>query len=194
MGVDRPARDARQVLLRFAQMQRDRILEVVGELTEEQFQHRFGPSVHSIAWQVWHCARWDDWLAYKLPLMNERLKQRVGTPDQLWMVEGLGSKWGFPEAGLGVHGTGTKMPPEEADALIMPPKDDLVRYARAAFAQLESVQEQLPQADLYEIMPNDPDGDTYADQIMFWVEHDARHLGMIEAMKGLLGLEGSATR
>jgi hypothetical protein len=54
--------------------------------------------------------------------------------------------------------------------------------------------EQLSPGDLYELMPDDPDGDTYADQVMFWVEHDARHLGMIEAMKGLLGLEGSATR
>jgi hypothetical protein len=95
---------------------------------------------------------------------------------------------------MGAHDTGTKMPPDEADALTMPAKDELLRYAGQAFARLDSVLEQLSPGDLYELMPDDPDGDTYADQVMFWVEHDARHLGMIEAMKGLLGLEGSATR
>jgi uncharacterized damage-inducible protein DinB len=175
-------------------MQRDHILEVVDDLTEEQFQRRFGPSVHSIAWQVWHCARWEDWLASKLPVLNPRLQQRIGTPKELWQVEGLAVKWAFPDGEMGTHDTGTKMPPDEADALTMPAKDELLRYTRQAFARLDSVLEQLSPGDLYELMPDDPDGDTYADQVMFWVEHDARHLGMIEAMKGLLGLEGSATR
>ena len=103
-------------------MQRDHILEVVDDLTEEQFQRRFGPSVHSIAWQVWHCARWEDWLASKLPVLNPRLRQRIGTPKELWQVEGLAVKWAFPAGEMGSHDTGTKMPPDEADALAMPPK------------------------------------------------------------------------
>jgi hypothetical protein len=94
---------------------------------------------------------------------------------------------------MGLRDTGTGMEDESADQLQLPAKDELVRYARRAFAHVDVVVSALPDDDLYEVMPDDADGDTYAEQILGWIDHDARHLGMIEAMKGLLGLRGTAT-
>jgi hypothetical protein len=42
-------------------------------------------------------------------------------------------------------------------------------------------------------MPDDPDGDSYAHNIMLYLDHVQRHLGMIEALRGLQGTTGTAT-
>jgi len=46
---------------------------------------------------------------------------------------------------------------------------------------------------LFAVMADDPDGDSYADNIMIYLDHVERHLGMIEALRGLQGTAGSAT-
>ena len=38
-----------------------------------------------------------------------------------------------------------------------------------------------------------PNGDSYADNIMIYLDHVQRHLGMIEALRGLQGTKGTAT-
>ena len=42
-------------------------------------------------------------------------------------------------------------------------------------------------------MADDPDGDTYGHNIMLYLDHVQRHLGMIEALRGLQGTAGTAT-
>jgi hypothetical protein len=41
--------------------------------------------------------------------------------------------------------------------------------------------------------PRDPDHESVGQNLMYWLDHVNRHLGMMEAMKGQLGLTGSAT-
>ena len=41
--------------------------------------------------------------------------------------------------------------------------------------------------------PRDPDRESIGQNVMYWIDHVNRHLGMMEAMKGQLGLTGSAT-
>ena len=41
--------------------------------------------------------------------------------------------------------------------------------------------------------PSDPDHESVGQNLMYWIDHVNRHLGMMEAMKGQLGLTGSAT-
>jgi hypothetical protein len=43
-------------------------------------------------------------------------------------------------------------------------------------------------------LPGDPDHDSAGQNLMYWLDPVNRHLGMMEAMKGQLGLTGSATR
>jgi hypothetical protein len=39
----------------------------------------------------------------------------------------------------------------------------------------------------------DPDGDSRLDNLLIYLEHLSRHLGMIESIRGLQGLVGSST-
>src|SRR6266851_3573419 len=50
-------------LLRFYKLTHQRLLNAAEELTPEQFAWSAGPSLHSVAWQLWHAARWDDIIA-----------------------------------------------------------------------------------------------------------------------------------
>ncbi len=39
------------------------LLAMVDELSEDQFRWRPSPGPQSIGWNLWHVARWDDYLA-----------------------------------------------------------------------------------------------------------------------------------
>ncbi len=41
------------------------------------------------------------------------------------------------------------------------------------------------------LFPSQARPDTYADNILSWIEHVYEHLGTMEALKGMLGLRGS---
>ena len=181
------------VLLRSYGLERQRLLDAVVDLSEDQLQHAFGPSIHSIGWQLWHASRWDDRLAYVLIRLHPVLLDHFGPPHEIWSDESLAIRWGLPEGQMGLRDTGTDMEDGAADQLRLPGKDELIGYASRAFSHIDAVVSALPAADLFAVMPGDSDGDTYAEQILAWIEHDARHLGTIEAMRGLLGLRGALT-
>jgi hypothetical protein len=94
---------------------------------------------------------------------------------------------------MGQRDTGTGMDDESADALRLPGKALVLDYAGRVFAHLQAVLKAMPDASLFRAMPDDPDGDTYADNIVIYLDHVQRHLGMIEALRGLQGTAGTAT-
>src|SRR5258708_2935607 len=63
-GVDKvPAARPRtlgETLLRAYRLAHERLLKAADELSPEQFAWSAGPSLHSVAWQLWHAARWGD--------------------------------------------------------------------------------------------------------------------------------------
>ena len=61
------------------------------------------------------------------------------------------------------------------------------------YAMHDAVLKAMPDASLFAVMPDDPDGDTFADNIVIYLDHVQRHLGMIEALRGLQGTAGTAT-
>ena len=85
------------------------------------------------------------------------------------------------------------MDDEPADALRLPGKAVVLDYAQRVFAHLQAVLKAMPDDSLFAVMADDPDGDSYADNIMIYLDHVERHLGMIEALRGLQGTSGSAT-
>jgi hypothetical protein len=70
-------------------------------------------------------------------------------------------------------------------------RSDRLRAARFAFT--EDAIAAIPEDLLLEVAKDDPDGDTNLDNVIIYLEHLSRHLGMIESIRGLQGLEGSAT-
>jgi hypothetical protein len=95
---------------------------------------------------------------------------------------------------MGRRDTGTEMSNEAADEIRFPDQKEVVGYARLAFAYAEEGIELIPDGLLLAAAKGDPDGDTQLDNVLIYLEHLSRHLGVIESIRGLLGLVGSSTR
>jgi hypothetical protein len=107
------------------------VLDAVHELDEDQMRWR-PPRTNSIAFNLWHIARWADHMQWVVGSLTPGLRERD----------------------------------EDASAeLPLPAKDDLLAYATR----------------------------TVANWILGGIRHDSRHLGMIEALKGAMGMRGTAT-
>jgi hypothetical protein len=173
-----------------------RVLAVVEELDDDRVRLAPAPGAHSVAFNLWHLARWADDLAAQVPAMTPVLTERLGPGRQIWEAEGLGSRWGFPAGVLGHHDTGMLMDDGAAAGLPMPPKAELIDYARRAFAAAEravaAVGDQLLEPDGRGGSPASTA--IVGDAVATHLEHNNRHLGEIECLRGLLGLRGSATR
>jgi hypothetical protein len=178
-----------QTLLRFYKLTHERLLKVAEDLAPEQFALSAGPSLHSVAWQLWHAARWDDVIAsyFHRALGHDPRKQ-------VWERESLAERWSFPAESLGLRDTGTKMSDEAAEELRFPDQKEVIGYARLAFAYAEEAIVLIPDDLLLAVAKDDPDGDSRLDNILIYLEHLSRHLGMIESIRGLEGLVGSSTR
>jgi len=170
-----------------------RVIESAERTEAGQFAKSMGTRVHSVAWQVWHIARWDDRFAEILVEKTPDLARRFGPPSQIWATESLAKQWGLPIGHMGRRDTGTEMDDESADALRLPEKTLVVDYAGRVFARLQTVLQAVPEASLFAVVPGDPEGDSYGHNIMLYLDHVQRHLGMIEALRGQQGTPGTAT-
>jgi hypothetical protein len=158
------------------------LLEATEKCTDADLAWHPGPTSPPIAFHLWHAARWAD-----------RWAELVSGNPQRWNREGLPTKWDFPEE-PGKGGTGMELPDEEAAALPFPNRDQLATYLRGAFSDLEQAvgalddETVLREADnlLGETAPLD-------DSMLRHLAHASRHLGMIEALRGLRGGHGTAT-
>jgi DinB superfamily len=176
-------------LLRFYKLTHERLLKAAEELTPEEFTRSAGPSLHSVAWQLWHAARWDDVLA---AYFHRALARDPRT--QVWERESLADRWSLATGSMGLRDTGTRMSDESAEEIRFPDQKDVIGYARLAFAYVEEAIELIPDDLFLAAAKDDPDGDTTIDNVLIYLEHLSRHLGMIESIRGLHGLVGSSTR
>ena len=86
------------------------------------------------------------------------------------------------------------MSDEASEHLILPPKSELLGYAEAAFDAFSRCLAKLTAEDLGQVKAAPVfHGDTSTVAEILAGPHDSRHLGMIEAIRGFLGLDGTAT-
>jgi DinB superfamily len=182
-------RSLRESLLRSYRLAHQRLLTATAELTPEQFTWSAGPSLHSVAWQLWHAARWDDVFASYL-----HKAQGKDPRTQVWEREALADRWSFASGALGRRDTGTEMSDEAAEAMRFPAQTEVVGYARLSFAYADEAINLIPDDQLLAAPPVEPDGNTKLDNVLTYLEHLSRHLGMIEAIGGLQRSVGSSTR
>jgi hypothetical protein len=114
----------------------------------------------------------------------------------LWEKEEMAARWNMETASLGYAQTGMSMEDKTTMTLQIPRKDLLLDYARRAFALAEQAVEALNDNKFYKIYET-LHGENWHDGrigpiILTWMEHDNRHLGMIECLIGVQGLHGSA--
>ena len=170
------------------------MLETVDAVPARDFERRAGPKAPSIAFHLWHTARWADRFNAEFPRLASRLDPALEPRDEIWVTERLGVRWGLSGA-LGKDETGAGLDDDESTALVLPPGPEVRDYARTAFQAAEQTyaclrddQLLLPTGNFY-----DEDDWTVLEHFGWHLAHGNRHLGMIEALRGVLGEAGSAT-
>jgi DinB family protein len=168
-----------------SRLTREQVLKVVDGLSDEQLAWRPSARAHSMGWTLWHIARCADKFA----------AEASGTME-IWQRERLADHWGMADALLGSNGVGTGVDDETAASLRPPRRDLLIDYAQRAFAVLDKFVGQLdPPGIEREHESFFTDGPASVGRALIAsMAHDARHLGELEYVKGLLGLRGTATR
>ncbi len=177
-------RSLHEALLRAFRLAHERLLTAAEGLSPKEFASSSGPSLHSVAWQLWHAARWDDVFA-------SYFHKATGNDPraQVWERETLADRWALATGSMGLRDTGTKMSDEAAEAVRFPDQKQVIAYAKLAFAYAEAAIGLIPDDQLLAAPPVDPAGDTKLDNALIYLEHLSRHLGTIEA---IVGLQGSA--
>ena len=158
------------------------LVEAAQACTDEEIAWRPSPTSPRIAFHLWHAGRWAD-----------RWAEAISGKPQRWVREGLTTKWEFP-AEQGKGDTGMELPDEEAAALPFPGRDQLATYLRGAFSDLEQAVGGLDDETILRVADNLL-GETAPldDSLIRHLSHVSRHLGMIEALRGLRGGHGTAT-
>lgn len=157
-------------------------LKLGEDLSEEQVHWSPGPLAPSIAFHVWHTARWADLLQAKLREMTDALRER------------LAGLWGLTTGSLGGNATGMGMDDDASAALPLPDKGPLLDYARRAFAAMDEAVGLVTDGDLAESCVDQYGARTsVGSAVLSHATHVNRHLGMIEALRGVLGVRGTAT-
>jgi hypothetical protein len=171
-----------------------RLLKAAEELDPTAFAKSAGAAVHSVAWQLWHVARWDDRFAEIIAERCATLPEAMRARRQVWTEQDVASAWGLRQGTLGVRDTGTQLDDANAERITFPPQARVIRYASAAFAFLDELLGAVDDDTMSSAVSGDPDGDSYGQNVLIYLEHAARHLGMIEAIRGINGGVGTVTR
>ena len=165
------------------------LIDVAKKSDEASFQKPYG-TANSIAFNLWHVARWDDSLFPQMADLVQELAAPLGKPEQIWTRDGLAKRWLLPsELGGGAAGTG--LPQDTAHGLVLPARDELISYATHVFDEFDEHASRLREAHLAHTLPPKNER-TVGHWYLYYWEHAARHLGMIEALRGVFGEAGSA--
>ena len=148
----------------------------------------------SIGFHLWHLARESDYLKAAILQHVPQLVPEFGDGLEIWQKESLARKWGFPE---GLHETvGTGLSDATAATLPIPNKDELLMYLRSSYETIETFIEALDAKypDFDHVDENfRKQIEMIRRNLLVFLTHDCRHLGMMECLKGLQTGFGSAT-
>jgi hypothetical protein len=179
-----PAVDAPNVVARQLQFVSRWTREIVVPLSEDQLRWQPHVAAPSIRFHLFHIARCADGLQNYIAEGN----------GQIWTREDIAARWGLEPEELGMGENGATIAPEAAERLPLPPKSDLLAYTERVLAETDRVLAQVDDAAFGRVVSG-WNGEPMAIGLLVAdsLEHLSRHLGMIEALKGVQGLAGTAT-
>ena len=170
------------------------VLDLAQDLNDDQLRWKPEGYSTSIGFHLWHLARESDYLKAAILRHYPVFIPELGDGKEIWETESLAQKWGFPE---GLHQTvGTGLRDEVAATLPIPQKDELLRYLRSSYEAIECFIETLDtQYPDFEGMDDELKKkiEMVRLNLLVFLTHDCRHLGMMECLKGLQTGFGSAT-
>jgi uncharacterized damage-inducible protein DinB len=175
------------------------IVQYLQKRSEDEIHWRPSAHSHSIAWHIWHIARWADFMQAVVPGMTPQLKQRLPLGVQIWERDKMAEHWGFDNQKLGWAATGMFMKDADALNLTFPAKTELLGYLEKSFAGIERALSAVDDQQFAAIEQSQPltaevwKEATVGEAILFHITHDNRHLGMMESLLGLQSGHGTAT-
>ena len=175
-------------------------LKKVSELSDEQLAWRPHPACNSVAFLLWHIARWEDHMQATVPGMTEELSRRLPPSQQIWERDQLATKWGFDGLQLGELELGTGFDRNVSDEPPWPQKETLLEYARQTFVAVENAISFIDEAQFEEIERSQFDDEymketmeqsvTVGNAVMEHLVHTYHHLGEIYYLIGLMKQNG----
>jgi len=164
----------------------------VENLSAEQFSRAPGETAPPIGWHLWHIARWAD--RFQASLANPE------SPAEIWTSDRLADAAGLNPDDLGVLQLGMTMDAAKAQAL--PAAIGKLRFEAYLGRALDALQAALSQTDASTLLAPRMSIREYASvngviqyapaqqstllaDILFYLTHSSRHLGSIEALRGL---------
>jgi hypothetical protein len=170
------------------------VLDLAADLNDEQLNWKPEGYSTSIGFHPWHLARESDYLKAAILYHNPQFIPEFGDGKEIWEKKELAQKWGFPEELYQTVGTG--LSEEAAATLPIPARDELLGYLRDSYEAIECFVEQLDSR--YSTFENIDEElrkkiEMVRLNLLVFLTHDCRHLGMVECLKGLLTGFGSAT-
>ena len=156
----------------------------VANPSEEQLAWQPNPTTPSIRFHLFHVARWADDLHRLL----------TGAEDQVWHADGIAVRWGLDPAALGFGESGAMVDDEAAMALPLPERDALFAYCQRVLAAADRALANVGDEEMRQTV-TDAEGEAFPldEAVVGQLAHTSRHLGMIECLKGVQGLRGTAT-
>jgi hypothetical protein len=181
-------------VLHFFQETHRIVINLAGELTDEQLRWKPRGYPTSIGFHLWHLARESDNLRAELLSHFPQIGPGFGEEIEIWQRDALAQRWNFPR---GLHETlGSGLSDEAAAALPIPDKEELLDYLHASYKAIESFVELLDSKySNFESLEDDLRKAVELTRLnlLEYLAHDCRHLGMMECLKGLQTGFGSAT-
>ena len=172
----------------------EQVLRLTENLPEAVLRWQAGPAAPAIRFHLWHLARWADKVQASLPGLTPQLGGRLPSGEEIWAAQSLALRWGLTPGQLGDSETGMGLDDTASAALPLPGRDELLGYARGAFATLDQRLTLIEAADLLAACTDlygEPN--VVGDVLLSHLGHVNRHLGMIEALRGVQGMSGTAT-
>lgn len=176
--------DAPNIVARQLQFVCRWILECVSPLSDEQLRWQPNMTAPSIRFQLFHAVRCAD-------LLQNCITEG---PGEIWKRERLAKQWDLDPAQLGLGEMGATLDGEAAMNLALPEKERLLDYTeRVLNASIEALNQVDDEAFQRVVSGWQGRPTTIGEAITDQLEHLSRHLGMIEAMRGVQGIDGTAT-
>ena len=173
-----------EIMLAF-RVTHEEILELVSNLSEDEMTWQPHPTANSIAFYIWHIARWADYLPASLPDTTAQLRELLGSRQQIWHQEQLAAQWKLDPKLLGEEETGMDMDPASAARLKLPSKAVLLDYARRTFAVLEQIVPMVDEEQFQAKRQQEWATNTLGQYILDHLRHESDHFGMIRYIHGL---------
>jgi DinB superfamily len=162
------------------------VLNLTSDLNDEQLNWKPERYSTSIGFHLWHLARESDYLKAAILHHNPQFIPEFGDGKEIWEKESLAKAWGFPE---GLHQTvGTGLSDEVAATLPISKKGELLGYLRNSYEEIECFIEMLDtKYQNFENVNEDLKNkiEMIRLNLLVFLSHDCRHLGMMECLKGL---------